>query len=146
MPVGTPRYERSGTGLLYAAVIFGIGCILWVPLARGAYFMVSATTRDLIESGSFIINEPQFRMHLVISGAKGMAVMGAIFASVLVLSSRLGRTWPVWACGLAAIVVGVIVAAFFVPPDVVAQLVWIGCAVMGVVQAGLLQRRRMHSG
>ncbi len=147
--VSAPETKREGlwAWVLYAVVIFGIGCILWIPLARSAHFIVSPMMRDFLESGTLLMTEPQYRLTLITTGMKGMAAMAALFASVLIVLPRIGWRWPVWAFLLAAVVIGVIGSAFFLPPDLVVQLIWIGCGVIAVWNAVLLhrQRRRLSS-
>lgn len=127
-----------GGWLGYGAVILLCGALLWIPLAAWSDFVLSPVLRDLIESGALFMTEGQFRLTIIKAGLKGMALI-ALLATAL---SAVTPNAPAWVIGLIGFALGVVVSAFFMPPDIVTQLAWVCCVVAAMLTGCLLQRRR----
>lgn len=63
----------------------------------------------------------------------GLSVMCAALILSLFLLERQRRAVPVWGLLLGTVGVAVIFSALFLPPDIIAQLYWLGCVVLATV-------------
>jgi len=129
-------------GIQTALIIVGIASVLWLPLALATDFLILPVVREMLETNALFMSEARYRIILALAGVKGFVVLGAVIAAAVTLLRRTGRAVQICLSLLICLVSGIVLAAVFLPPDLIAQLVWIACGLCAAgIAAGIDARR-----